>query len=480
MYLCIGNMMTVKFTAIKKSKGMKKFYDREREMAELLELQRQAYNDCSRFVVLTGRRRVGKTSLVYRVMQETEKNGPGLYFFVGRKAEGVLVQNFIDEAREKLQEYIPDSIRTFRELFRLLLEIATRRRFTLFIDEFQEFDNVNSGVFSDMQEFWDRYKQRTHLCLIVSGSIFRTMDKIFKDEGQPLFGRDDSTIRLQPFKTDTIREILEDYSPRLTHDDLLALWTYTGGVARYVELFMNNGCTTAKKMIRYICSGSDSFFINEGSKILMQEFGKQHGTYFSILGQIAQGDVTQREIEGVLGIQNLGGQLRLLDDQYGIIRKKRPIGAKPGSQTVRYEIRDNFFRFWFHYVYRYSALIEIQNMPALEKIMTDDYNSFSGLALERWFRQRMVESCNYQRVGNWWRNTGKGQGQHDEYEIDIVAEDLEGNVCAYEVKRNADRYRAARLEEKVTEMQKQVFKGKDIRIGCLSMDDMVKPVTMNG
>lgn len=453
---------------------MKKFYAIENEKATLLKMQRQAYTDCSRFVVLTGRRRVGKTSLVYRTMEETEAEAPGLYFFVGRKAEGILTQNFAAEAREKLQEYIPDSIRSFRELFRLLLEIAKRRHFTLFIDEFQEFDNVNSGIFSDIQELWDRYKKHTNMCLIASGSIFRMMERIFKDEEQPLFGRDDCTIKLQPFTTTVIAEILGDYKANYTNDDLLALWTYTGGVARYIELFMNNDCTSAEKMIAYICSGSDSYFIDEGKKILLQEFGKQYGTYFSILGQIAQGDVTQREIEGALGVEFLGGQLRMLDEHYGIIRKKRPAGAKPNSQTVRYEIRDNFFRFWFRYIYRYSNLIEIQNMPALSKIISDDYTTFSGLSLERWFRRRMIESFHYRLIDNWWKKNSAPSGQHDEYEIDIVAEDLGGNVSAYEVKRNAERYHAARLQEKVAEMQKSVFKGKSIAIGCLSLEDMTR------
>jgi len=81
---------------------MKKFYDRGREMTELKELQAQAYNDYSRFVVLTGRRRVGKTSLVYRLISETRDDAPGLYFFVGRKTEAVLVRTFVQEVREKL------------------------------------------------------------------------------------------------------------------------------------------------------------------------------------------------------------------------------------------------------------------------------------------------------------------------------------------------------------------------------------------
>jgi hypothetical protein len=209
---------------------MKKFYDREREMNQLHDMQQQAFNDYSRFVVLTGRRRVGKTSLVYRLMEDTKNEAPGLYFFVGRKTEATLVRIFCEEVRMKLGEYVPEGIVTFRSLMQLLLEIGKRRKFTLFVDEFQEFDNVNAGVFSDIQELWDRYKKETNVCLIVSGSIFRMMEKIFKDEGQPLFGRDDCTIRLQPFTTTTMREILGDYKADYTNEDLLALWTITGGV----------------------------------------------------------------------------------------------------------------------------------------------------------------------------------------------------------------------------------------------------------
>ena len=83
---------------------MKKFYDRTREMIVLKELQRQAYNDYSRFVVLTGRRRVGKTSLVYKLMSETQEESPGLYFFVGRNTETLLVRTFVQEVCEKLGE----------------------------------------------------------------------------------------------------------------------------------------------------------------------------------------------------------------------------------------------------------------------------------------------------------------------------------------------------------------------------------------
>jgi len=454
--------------------NMKHFYDREQEMSQLQELQRQAYQDHTRFVVLTGRRRVGKTSLVYRFLQHNTAT-PGLYFFVGRKSESMLVESYVEEINRQLGEYIPESVRSFRELFRMLLEIAKRRAFTLFIDEFQEWDNVNPGVYSDIQELLDQYKRETHLCLIVSGSIFRLMEKIFKDENQPLFGRDDATIRLQPFTTETIKQILHDYKPDYSHDDLLALWTITGGVARYIELLMNNDCTTPEKMMHYICSNGDNFFVDEGRKILIQEFGKQYGTYFSILGQIARGQVTQSQIEGQLGIHGLSGQLKLLEEKYGIIRKRRPIGASTNSQTVRYEIADNFFRWWFRYMHRYSPLIELQNMPALEQIMLDDYTAFSGVALEHWFRTQMKESHRYQQIGGWWVAADSGtnhKGNPDEMEIDIVTVDLQGDVTAYEVKRNPAKYSASRLQEKVNQMQRHLYRNQSVRLIGLSMQDM--------
>lgn len=451
---------------------MKKFYDRVAEMNQLREMQRQAFEDHSRFVVLTGRRRVGKTSLVYRLMEETRDIAPSLYFFVGRKAEAALIRSFCEEVRTKLEEFVPEEIASFRGLMQLLLEIGKRRRFTLFIDEFHEFDNINSGVFSDIQELWDKYKKVSNVCLIVSGSIFRMMEKIFKDEEQPLFGRDDCTIRLQPFTTATIREILGDYKANYTNEDLLALWTITGGVARYIEQLMNNRCTNTNKMLHYVCSSGDSFFIDEGRSILIQEFGKQYGTYFSILDQIAHGDVTESEIESSLGVKSLGGQLKLLEDKYNIIKKKRPVGAKEGSQTVRYEIQDNFFRFWFRYIHRNASLIEIQNLPALEQIMVNDYQTFSGIALERWFRKKMMESLRYNTIGGWWQSGVNNKGNNDDFEIDIVAVTVEGEVEAYEVKRNPKKYSPKRLQEKVEMMQRHLFRGHTVKMGYLSMDEM--------
>ena len=112
-------------------------------------------------------------------------------------------------------------------------------------------------------------------------------------------------------------------------------------------------------------------------------------------------------------------------------------------------------------------------MKALEQKINDDYTTFSGLALERWFRQELTESCRYRRIGGWWMSGGRNaKGSQDDFEIDIVAETIDGDVEAYEVKRNAQKYNPARLAEKVAQMQRHNFQNKEIRIRGLSMDDM--------
>ena len=213
---------------------MKKFYGRETELSRLEEILRQSREDYSRFTVIVGRRRIGKTYLVTHLIREHADDIPAVYLFVGKKTEGTLLTTFKQEVRNKLGEFVPDGITSFRELFELLLNIAKRRHFILFIDEFQEYDNINPEVFSDMQELWDRYRHETNMCLIVTGSIYRTIEKIFKTKSQPLFGRDDMMLKMQPFSTDVIRQIMLDNKPDYTNEDLLALWTITGGVAKYI------------------------------------------------------------------------------------------------------------------------------------------------------------------------------------------------------------------------------------------------------
>lgn len=231
------------------------------------------------------------------------------------------------------------------------MEIATNRSFNLIIDEFQEFYNINESVYSDMQNICDQYRKKSKMNLIVCGSIYSLMQKIFQDAKEPLFGRADNIIRLSAFDLTTLKEIMRDHYPKYTHDDLLALYTFTGGIPKYIALFCDNEALSVNNMITFMVRDNSPF----------TDEGKNYATYFSILSAISGGINTQPETEAALGNKSTGGQLKRLIEDYDIIFRQRPILAKEGSQSVRYEIRDNFIRFWFNYFNRHRSLIEIKN-----------------------------------------------------------------------------------------------------------------------
>ncbi len=438
-----------------------RFFDRTEELVTLREIRRRA-NENAQFTVVTGRRRIGKTSLVWKAYEEE----PILYFFVARKAESDLCDDYIIEIENKLGIPMMGRAEHFADIFEYLMKLSAERPITLFIDEFQEFFRVNKSVFSDMQRIWDMYSPKAHINLIVCGSIYSMMTKIFKDKKEPLYNRQSRFMTVRPFSPTVLKEILAEYNPNFTEEDLLALYTFTGGVAKYVQLLMDEGATTKTKMLNRIIT-ADSIFLGEGKAILIEEFGKDYGIYFSILSAIARGKTSRSEIEDVVGRQ-IGGYLTKLENEYEVISKRQPMFEKSSNKNVRYTIEDNFFSFWFRFIYKYSYMLEIENYGSLKTIIDRDYETFSGKMLERWFKRVLIEQQAYTRIGGWWDRKGKN-------EIDIVAEnELNDTATFFEVKRKSENIDLRTLEEKAAVFLRATgeFKGYNISYKGLSMTDM--------
>lgn len=115
-----------------------RFYNREEELKELKRIQKLAFEESSRMTVVTGRRRIGKTSLIMKAVEQT----PTVYLFIGRKNEATLCEEFIPLIAQALQIFVPTEIRSFRNLFQYLMQLSTQRTFNLVIDEFQEFYTI--------------------------------------------------------------------------------------------------------------------------------------------------------------------------------------------------------------------------------------------------------------------------------------------------------------------------------------------------
>lgn len=435
-----------------------KFYDREQEMEALRKIEALSEHD-AQMTVITGRRRIGKTTLIKKAFTRI----PFVYFFVGKKSETLLCGELVEIIRESLGEEL-GVFSDFSRLLKAIMGISKHRNFTLVLDEFQNLSHTRGSIYSDIQNVWDDNKEESKINLVVCGSIYSKMKKIFDDKDEPLYGRATARFKIRPFSISTVKEIMRDSKPDYTNEDLLAMYMITGGVAKYVEQLVTRGALTKDEIIRDALSVG-SYFLDEGQEMLRDEFGKDYGNYFSILSALATGETSRGEIKSYTGVE-AGGYLDKLESDYGIIARRRPYLAGEKSKNVEYSISDNFLNFWFRFIYRYRSAVEVGNLEWIKDKVMADYETYSGLVLERYFRQLYAETGRYNLVTNYWK---KKDGKD---EIDIIAvNEADKELVIGEIKRNPGKIDLTELTEKAQGIVLH-HKRWGIRYVGLSLKDM--------
>lgn len=434
-----------------------KFYDRKNELKNLQTVFNQSKN-AAKMTVITGRRRVGKTSLSL----EFTKNTNFVYFFVSKKSEYLLCQEYLAELKKVFDIPVIGEIRKFKDVFALIIEISKKNHFTLIIDEFQEFKNINPSVYSEIQHLWDLNKDRCKLNLIIIGSIYSLINKIFQNSKEPLFGRADRMLYLKPFSIKTINKILCDQNKKSTAT-LFDYYVITSGMPKYIDIAITNSVFSLNSFLNFILQ-ENSPFLYEGKNLLIEEFGKEYTTYFSILELISIGKTSRPEIESLLE-QHIGGYLERLEKDYSIITKQKPINAKPKSRLQKYKITDNFLNFWFRFIYRNRSAIETNNFKYVKNIIKRDYIIYCGNILEKFYHQLMAESGKYNRIGYYWE---KGNIN----EIDLIAmNDLKKEMIIAEVKLNKSKINMNILKHKADKIV-DIYSDYKIDFLALSLEDI--------
>lgn len=434
-----------------------KFYDRVQELEILREIEAMSA-ESAQMTMMVGRRRVGKTTLLRNAFITT----PVLYFFIGRKNEILLCEEFTEEIEANLGETF-GRFSSFAQLFKVLMQLSKRKNFTLIIDEFQEFKNISPSLFSDMQNIWDANKEESRINLVICGSIYSMMKQIFENSKEPLYGRATARMHILPFEISTLKEILADNYPDYKPEDLLAFYLLTGGVAKYIEQLVIRKAFTKEKILKAVLSPG-SYFLEEGKDVLIEEFGRDYNNYFSILALIASSKTARGDIESTLNMP-IGGYLDKLENEYNIIRRVRPFMAKEGSRNNKYRIVDNFLQFWFRFIYKYRSAVEIGNLDYVRQIVERDYETYSGYVLEKYFRQLLAESKSYSNVQSYWDRKG-------ENEIDIIAvNDFEKRLLIGEVKRNKERINLHILENKAVDIVKR-YTDYQVEYRDFSLEDL--------
>lgn len=437
-----------------------RFYDRDKEL-NILNTNWNQTTERGRLTVVIGRRRIGKTTMLRKSAEVG--NQPLLYLYVSKDNERVLTGKFQEAAEQALGLQIFGRLETFAQFFEQLMRYGQQNHFTLIFDEFQNFIKVNPAIPSHIQDIWDKNHEKVKVNMVACGSIYSMMHKIFDNEDEPLYGRLDCRINMQPFRISVLKEVLHDHNPKYTSEDLLCLYMLTGGVAKYVAWLMDAKAVTKAKMLRWVTQ-TGSPYLSEGTELIMSEFGKDYTNYLSILQLIASGLTTQSEIDGAIG-KNTGAYLDNLEVEYSYIHHRQPMFSKPGGRNSRWQLDDCFLRFWFRFILRNQALVEMERNDLLLEIVERGYEQYSGLVLEQYFRQKWMEEERVTLVGNYWDRKGVN-------EIDMIAiNEIDKKAVVAEVKRQRKKLNSSELAGKVSTISKKLAKYEVRQIG-LTMEDM--------
>ena len=397
-----------------------RFYGRERE----LQLMEHLYARAPSFLVVTGRRRIGKTELI----KEFCRGKPALYLYVdANKSITALMEEFGRLAAEALN--LPGYIRTDTPETFLEFLFSYDQPLIVVFDEFQRFLKIHPSFISQMQRFWDLAGRDSHLFIIISGSSVGMIREIFLLGDAPLFRRADNILTLRPFSPRECFVILGDLGVQDPVEQL-NLYLLFGGTIYYYTFLEKYGCTNLESALDQLILSDLAPLGREMSDVVVEEFGREYATYYKILGAIALGKRTPKEIADLVSLPStsLPPYMRDLVDLLGIIEYRVPVTERgKRSKMGRYIFVDNFLRFYARFIYRNMSLYESGRFVLLKGRILGEWKGFSGWAFEEMARTLLARNLaeGYEEIGTWWNRRGD--------EIDLLALGPEGSL-AIEIK----------------------------------------------
>lgn len=443
-----------------------KFIGRQAELAKL----NAEYAHDSSFVVIYGRRRVGKTTLIKEFLKEKT----AFYFLATEELESQSMKRLAGVVARTTNNTLLQKA-TFidwLDLFQVIADYKPEEKKVLVIDEFPYLVKTNPAFPSVLQNAWDELLKDSNVMLILSGSLIGMMQKHALSYESPLYGRRTAQMRLAPLSFTDIYEV-----QTMPFEKAVEQYGVTGGVPKYLEFFEDDR-ELAEQLRETVLSKSG--FLYEEPNFLLKSESVTAVNYFSIIKAIADGHHKLGKIAGVLGQETsaLTPYLATLAD-LGFIEKRTPVTEKNPEKSRKglYFIADNFIRFWFRYVYPYKGELELDNMQIVMDEMSKDFTTgFLAFVYEDICKNIFANLCKTgaipfvpSRIGSYWLNDYDG-----DTEIDVCAVDGQNKLvfvgeCKYHAKPvDAPVYFA--LKEKVANASeiKKAYPRYDVIYGVFS------------
>jgi AAA+ ATPase superfamily predicted ATPase len=357
------------------------------------------------FGVVYGRRRTGKSELL-RQFYSKVKNQEKLFLTVTSVNRNDFMQLLSDKIKESFGDIV--KINQWADFFDYLLNRPESKKKLLIIDEFQRINNFAKDFFFSLQEYWDSKLRFSKFMILICGSSMSMMHRIALEEHGPLYGRKTFELHLKPFKYIDFREMFKDFS----EEEKIKIFAIFGGTPKYLEDFKYSGNKNYFEAYESIVLTPNSALFEEPLNALKFEL-KNPDRYVSILKSISTGKIESPEIAQNIGVKNnyLSPYLKTLIELLDIIEQNDPLFGK--GRNKRYKIKDNFFRFWYKFVYPYREHIEIGNTKFIINKISRDFESYCGRIfediVEEFFifmngKQVKNKNIDFEKIGKWWEN----------------------------------------------------------------------------
>lgn len=393
------------------------FLGREKELNSLNKRFNKGLFEC---IVIYGRRRVGKTSLITEFCKEK----PVIYFSA---LKGTANEN-LEELSKAVHAYkAPGSVNapiynSFADVFDEITTLAEKERIVFVIDEYPYLAKAEESISSRLQHIIDHSWQNSNLFLILCGSSMSFMENQVLGYESPLYGRRTAQYKIQAM---TYKEIVV-FNPKLSLEDQALVYGVTGGIPHYVnKLDVQDDIDEA--LLDNLFDPS-AYLFEEPDNLLKQEL-REPTVYNSIISAIASGASRANEIATKVGLDSgaCNKYVKVLLD-LGILKKETPITEKQGKKSI-YTIDDNFFRFWYRFVLKNISSVNSGRIRSIYgNAVKKYYSDYMGLVFEKMCREYLVKYSDIEEpalkeVGQWWGNDKRSR---KEVQIDIVGVPAEG------------------------------------------------------
>ena len=389
----------------------KQFIDRDKELKWLETTYKEKHNN---FLIIYGRRRVGKTELIKCFSQDK----PHIYFLAGTKFDK---ENLAD-LQNIMGDFLKDELfkriefRGWEELFKEFTK-KIERSVIVTIDEFPYLIGQNKAIPSIFQKIWDENLKNEQLTLILCGSSIGMMETEVLGYKSPLYGRRTGQWKLEPFKFRTLNQFFPNHS----FEDRLQFYSFLDGIPEYLNKMDAKKSPNWNLKNRIFKKGE--YLYEEAENLLRQEF-REPRNYFSIIQAIAEGNTKYGEICNRTGLsKSITSQyLKNLIDLH-IIAKDFPVTQRKENRNARYLLSDNYYDFWFEFVYPNKSLIEEDKQDILMKNVNERLQIHYSFVFEQVCRELIWDiSPEVNRVGRWWQKSE---------EIDVVGLNEKENTVLF-------------------------------------------------